>query len=45
MNTQEDSIIMGLNEIGCEGWDWINLTRDGFQWMAFVNTVMNLGIP
>ena len=31
------------------GWgrslDWINLAQDMFQWLSFVNTLMNLRLP
>jgi hypothetical protein len=41
----EDNIKMYLREIGWGGVDWINLSEDRNQWMALVNTVMNLRIP
>jgi len=25
--------------------NWIELAQDGFQWLAFVNTVMYLQVP
>jgi hypothetical protein len=34
-----------LREIGCDGMDWIDLAQDRYQWMALVNTVMNLRVP
>jgi hypothetical protein len=40
--TWEDNIRMDLQEIGCEGVDWMHLTQDRDQWQAHVNTVMNL---
>jgi hypothetical protein len=39
------NIIMGLREIEGGGMDWIDLAQDRDQWMAFVNTVMNLRVP
>jgi hypothetical protein len=38
-------IKMDLREIGWDGIDWIDLAQDRDQWRAFVNTVMNLGVP
>jgi hypothetical protein len=40
-----DSIKMDLREIGWDGMDWIDLAQDRDQWMALVNTVMNLRVP
>jgi hypothetical protein len=40
-----DNIRMDLREIGWGGMDWIDLTQDRDQWMALVNTVMNLRVP
>jgi hypothetical protein len=40
----EDSIKMDLREIGIDGANWIQLARNGVQWRAFVNTVMNLRV-
>jgi len=37
----EDNIKMDLMEIGIDGANWIHLARDGIQWRAFVNTLMN----
>jgi hypothetical protein len=39
----DDNTKMGLREIGCGNMDWIYLIQDRDQWMALVNTVMNLG--
>jgi hypothetical protein len=38
-------IEMDLREIGWGGMDWIDLDQDKEQWMALVNTVMNLRVP
>jgi hypothetical protein len=40
-----DNIEMDLREIKCNGMDWIDLAKDRDQWMALLNTLMNLGIP
>jgi hypothetical protein len=36
---------MHLRELGCGGMDWIDLTQDGDQLRALVNTVMKLWVP
>jgi hypothetical protein len=36
---------MDLREIGWGGMDWVDLAHDRMQWRAFVNMVMNLGVP
>jgi len=41
----EDNIKMNLQEVGCEGMDWIGLAQDRDRWRAVVNVVINLGIP
>jgi hypothetical protein len=35
---------MNLGEIGWDGRDWIELAQDRDQWMALVNTVMNVRV-
>jgi hypothetical protein len=41
----EDNIKMELKEIGIDGSNWIRLAQDRVQWLACVNTVMNLRVP
>jgi hypothetical protein len=41
----EDYIKIDLREIGIDRGNWIRLAQNRFQWLAFVNTVMNLRIP
>ena len=41
----EDNIKMGLQEVGCEGMDRINLAQDRDRWRALVNVAMNLRVP
>jgi hypothetical protein len=41
----EDNIKMDLQEVGCQGMDWIDVARDRDRWLALVNAVMNLRVP
>jgi hypothetical protein len=41
----EDNIRLDLRETGINGVNWIWLAQDRVWWRAFVNTVMNFGVP
>ena len=45
MRKWEDNITMDLQEVGCEGMDWIDVVQDRDRWRALVNAVMNLRVP
>jgi hypothetical protein len=36
---------MDLREVEWDGMDWIHLAQVRDQWMALVNTIMNLRFP
>jgi hypothetical protein len=40
-----NNIKMDLRGIELDGMDWIYLAQDKDQWMALVNTIMNLRVP
>jgi len=33
-----------LQEVGCEGMDWIDVAQDEGRWRALVNAVMNIRV-
>jgi hypothetical protein len=41
----KDNIKMDLQEVGCEGTDWIDVAQDRDRWQALVNAVMNRRVP
>jgi hypothetical protein len=41
----EDNIKLGLQDVGCEGMDWIDVAHDRYRWRALVNAVMNFRVP
>ena len=44
-NRWEDNINMDLQEVGCGGVDWVELSQDRDRWQALVHVVMNLRVP
>jgi hypothetical protein len=36
---------MDLQEVGCDGMDWINPAKDRDRWRALANALMNLRVP
>jgi len=41
----KNNIKVGLNEIGWEGVDWINMAQDRDKLQAHINTVMRILVP
>jgi hypothetical protein len=41
----KDNIKLDLQDVGCEGMGWIDVTQDRERWRALVNAAMNLRIP
>ena len=39
-----EDIKMDLQEVGCEGMDWINVAQDRDSWWALMNAIMNLPV-
>jgi len=38
-------IKIDLQEVGCEGMNWIDLAQDRDRWRTLVNAVMDLWVP
>ena len=43
-NRWEDNIKRDVQEVECEGMDWIDLAQDRDRWPGLVNVVMNLRV-
>jgi hypothetical protein len=41
----EDNIKADLQEVGCEGKDWIELAKDRESWRALVNALTKIRVP
>jgi len=41
----EDNIKVDLQEVGCEGMDWIDMAQVRDRWWTFVYAVMDLQVP
>jgi hypothetical protein len=41
----KDNIKIAIQELGCGGMDWIELSQDRDRCRALVNAVMNLQVP
>jgi hypothetical protein len=41
----EDNIKVDVQEVGCEGMDWIELAQDRDRWRALLIAAMNLRVP
>jgi hypothetical protein len=41
----KNNIKMDLQEVGCEGVDWIEVAKDRGRWRALVNEVISLQVP
>ena len=39
------NIQLGLNKMGWEDMDWINLSQDRYKWWTFIDVVMKLWFP
>jgi hypothetical protein len=42
---RENNIKTDLQEVGCEGIDWVDLAQNTERWRAVVNAIMNLPDP
>jgi hypothetical protein len=42
---EEDNIKMELQEVGCEGMDWIDVVQERDRWRALANAVMKFWVP
>jgi hypothetical protein len=40
----ESIILMGLQEVGCRGMDWIDMAQDRDRWWALVNVVIKIRV-
>jgi hypothetical protein len=41
----EDNIKTELQEVGCGGIEWIEVTQDKDRWWALANAAMNIQVP